>query len=560
MIGAARSPGGSVAAVVPELPHHSADVNRDDGAASSGLILSERYRLDQRLAIGGMAEVWEGTDLLLERKVAVKVLHRHLQADPAFVERFRREALAVARLHHPGIVGVYDTSSDADLEAIILELVRGPTLRHHLDASGPLSPLETVEIGISLSGALVVAHAAGLVHRDIKPANVLLGDERTMLTDFGIAKALDASEHTATGTMLGSAGYLAPEQVDGRAVDARSDLFSLGVVLYECATAQRPWDADNAAAVALARLREPPPALRSVDSSVPAELEEIVLWCLAREPEERPQNATDLREALGQARRALGGGNRPADAMAAPVARRGPDAPRPRDDADATTVGRAHHSPATGATSVGRAPSQPVPPTEPDRPASRRRWIAPTAMLLVLAVAVGVAALLIVDTDPGREVLGRVDNELAGTSAEISDVVPFDPEGSGEPGENDDLAPNAWDGDPSTQWQTVGYDERTFGIKRGVGLVVELGEPAELRRLRASSPTQGWAAAAYVAEEPGEVLEDWGEPVDEQRGIAGDVELDLGGEQGRFVLLWITDLGDGPPRHRTEISDLAVES
>lgn len=550
---------------MPELPHHPADVTRDDGAASSGLILSERYRLDQRLAIGGMAEVWEGTDLLLQRKVAVKVLHRHLQADPAFVERFRREALAVARLHHPGIVGVYDTSSDADLEAIVLELVRGPTLRHHLDAAGPLSPLETVEIGISLSGALVVAHTAGLVHRDIKPANILLGDERTMLTDFGIAKALDASEHTATGTMLGSAGYLAPEQVDGRAVDARSDLFSVGVVLYECATGQRPWDADNAAAVALARLREPPPTLRSVDPSVPAELEEIVLWCLARAPEERPRTAADLRDALGRARRALGGGaDRAADAMADRTARRERHTTAPQDGTDATTVAPAPHSPTTAATgaatSVGRAPSQPVPPKEPERSPSRRRWVAPTATLLVLAVAVGVAALLIVDTDPGREVLGRVDNGLTGTTAEIADVVPFDPEGSGEPGENDDLAPNAWDGDPSTQWQTVGYDERTFGIKRGVGLIVELGEPAELRRLRVSSPTQGWAGAAYVAEERGEVLEDWGEPVDQQSGIAGDVELDLGGEQGRFVLLWITDLGEGPPRHRTEISDLAVES
>src|SRR5690242_12194099 len=174
-----------------------------------------------------MAEVWAAVDEVLARRVAVKILHRHLAADPTFVARFRQEAVAVARLIHPSIVSVYDTVSDDGVEAIVMELVEGCTLRQHLDDRGVLSPEETVNIAEQLADALDLAHRAGVVHRDIKPANIMVcPDGRALLTDFGIAKQ-EAIDLTATGHLLGTAKYLAPEQVTGAPLDGRADLYAL---------------------------------------------------------------------------------------------------------------------------------------------------------------------------------------------------------------------------------------------------------------------------------------------------------------------------------------------
>ncbi len=201
-----------------------------------------------------MAEVWQAGDEVLGRHVAVKILHPHLAADQAFVARFRTEAIAAARLHHPSIVAIYDTCHEDGLEAIVMELVRGTTLRDQLDGRSMLAYAEVVHVGAEVADALAAAHRAGLVHRDIKPANILLcADERVMVTDFGIAKIRDDTDHTQTGTMLGTVKYLAPEQVRSEPVDGRTDIYSLGVVLFECACARprsaattprpRPWPA-----------------------------------------------------------------------------------------------------------------------------------------------------------------------------------------------------------------------------------------------------------------------------------------------------------------------------
>ena len=204
----------------------------------AGPLLAGRYRLDRLIASGGMAQVWEATDEVLSRRVAVKLLHPHLAADATFVARFRREAVAAARLAHPSIVAIYDTHSDAEVEAIVMELVRGHTLRQELDSrpGRVLEPGEASAIVAQVAEALDVAHKAGVVHRDVKPGNVLLSEDgRVMVTDFGIAKALQESEGdlTVTGTTLGTVKYLAPEQVEGGPVDARTDVYALGVILYE---------------------------------------------------------------------------------------------------------------------------------------------------------------------------------------------------------------------------------------------------------------------------------------------------------------------------------------
>jgi len=218
--------------------------------------LAGRYRLERCLAVGGMAEVWVATDVVLDRQVAVKMLKPSLASDPRLVERFRREAVAVARLSHPSIVAVFDTVADGDIEAVVMELVPGETLRQRLDTTGRLPVAFSIQIGIAVADALTAAHRSRIVHRDIKPGNVLLDPEgRILLTDFGIAKALQQTDDMTTDDVLmGTAKYLSPEQVLGLPVDSRADLYSLGVLLYECLAGQPPFVADTQAATAMARL------------------------------------------------------------------------------------------------------------------------------------------------------------------------------------------------------------------------------------------------------------------------------------------------------------------
>ncbi|MCB1040356.1 MAG: serine/threonine protein kinase, partial [Acidimicrobiales bacterium] len=196
-----------------------------DGTPLVGRLLVGRYRLERPIASGGMAQVWEGLDQTLARRVAVKILHPHLASDETFVRRFRAEAVAAARLSHPSIVSVYDTCSIDGLEAIVMELVTGTTVRADLDAHGPLKLPAVLAIGTQVADALGAAHAAGLVHRDVKPANILLSaDGRVLVADFGIAKAAEGSDLTAAGAMIGTAKYLAPEQVRDGPIDGRADL------------------------------------------------------------------------------------------------------------------------------------------------------------------------------------------------------------------------------------------------------------------------------------------------------------------------------------------------
>ena len=221
--------------------------------------LAGRYRLDRCLAIGGMAEVWLGADEVLGRQVALKLLHPNLAHDRTFVERLQREAVAVARINHPGIVAVFDTVNDAGYEAVVMEYVPGQNLRQLLDSRGRLEIDETILLGSSLADALNAAHDAGIVHRDVKPGNVLLTPEgRVKLTDFGIATAMLAvDELSDQGILLGTAKYVAPEQVQGHLVDGRTDLYSLAIVLYECLTGGRTV---RRARRAVGRPRSPAPA------------------------------------------------------------------------------------------------------------------------------------------------------------------------------------------------------------------------------------------------------------------------------------------------------------
>src|SRR6188472_3450984 len=265
------------------------------------VVLAGRYRLDRRLATGGMAEVWLAIDLALDRRVALKWLKPSLATDPVVAERFRREAIAVAGLAHPNIVAVHDVFEDQGRQAVVMQLVDGKSLRQLLDVQTRLSPELTIHIGTCVASALDAAHHAGFVHRDVKPGNILItADGRVLLTDFGIAKGLDTSEDdlTSDNVMMGTAKYLSPEQVRGRRLDGRADLYSLGLVLYECLAGRVPFLGETDADTALARLQRDPTDLGRLRPTLPRGLVNLIHRLLSRNPNHRPATGAELRAEL----------------------------------------------------------------------------------------------------------------------------------------------------------------------------------------------------------------------------------------------------------------------
>ena len=258
--------------------------------AELGSVLGRRYRLDQVLGQGGMATIFRATDNKLGREVAVKVLRPEFGADAEFVARFRHEAQAAASLSHPNIVQVYDFGADSAGPYIVMEQVSGGDLSVVLGERGPLPPTAVARIGQQVADALSAAHAAGLVHRDIKPSNILLSpDGRVQVADFGIAQAATSSAATASDIAIGSVLYSSPEQARGDAAAPASDVYSLGLVMYEMLTGQRAFSGDSPAAVAVARLSGPVPSPMAVRADVPPALDVLVRWCLQPDPAARPE-------------------------------------------------------------------------------------------------------------------------------------------------------------------------------------------------------------------------------------------------------------------------------
>ncbi len=266
--------------------------------------IGERYELRQSIGIGGMARVYLAHDRLLNREVAVKILSPALAADPLFVERFRREAQAAAALNHPNIVTIYDTGATDDTYYIVMEYVPGPNLKERIRERGPLAEHDALVIGAQVAAALGAAHAHHLIHRDIKPHNVLLTPVGSAkVTDFGIARAAGASQLTATQTVMGSAHYLSPEQALHQPLDGRSDLYSLGVVLYEALTGRVPFDGDSLVAVAMRQVHDPPPSMRHINANISPRAESVVMRAMAKDPAARYQSAAEMEAALVAASR-----------------------------------------------------------------------------------------------------------------------------------------------------------------------------------------------------------------------------------------------------------------
>ncbi len=268
---------------------------------SSPTVIAQRYELQRQLAQGGMAEVWLAVDLTLDRKVAVKWLKPNLATDEIVTERFRREAIAAASLNHPNIVAVHDVFEQDGRQAVVMQLVEGKSLRQLLDTQKRLSPELTCHIGTCVALALDHAHEAGFVHRDVKPGNIMItSDGRVLLTDFGIAKGLQSPEAdlTSDNIMMGTAKYLSPEQVRGKKLDGRADLYSLGLVLYECLAGRVPFLGETDADTALARLQRDPTDLARLRATLPTALVTVIHQLLARNPANRPATGAELVEAL----------------------------------------------------------------------------------------------------------------------------------------------------------------------------------------------------------------------------------------------------------------------
>ncbi len=357
--------------------------------ATTPQVLLERYEVGRLLGSGGMAEVYEGRDRLLDRQVAIKVPLPQYAHDPAFQQRFRREAQAAASLSNPGVVAVYDTGMQDGTPFIVMEFVGGRTLKETILAEGPLHPNRAAEIAADVCSALAAAHARGLVHRDVKPPNVMLThSSRVKLMDLGIARADAAESVTQTGAhaaMVGTALYLSPEQAQGQPVDPRSDLYSLGCCLYEMLTGTVPFRGATPVAVLYRHVREDPAPPRLLNPDVPAALEAVCLKALAKRPEDRYQTAVEMREDLERAR---AGGRVQAGRAAGPATAAmattvlPPLAGYPAAGADPTAM-------YGGTVTPGRATRHGAP-----APPRQRRWLVWVLVpLAVVALTVGAALL-----------------------------------------------------------------------------------------------------------------------------------------------------------------------
>src|SRR4051794_7192607 len=268
---------------------------------TSGLTFGGRYQLASRIAIGGMGEVWEATDLVIGRTVAIKILKDEYLGDPGFLERFRAEARHAALVNHEGIANVFDYGEEDGSAYLVMELVPGEALSTILEREHALPPDKVLDIVAQTASALQAAHMAGLVHRDIKPGNLLITPEgRVKITDFGIARIADQVPLTATGQVMGTVQYLSPEQASGHPASPSTDIYSLGIVAYEALAGRRPFTGESQVAIAMAQINETPPEL---PVTVAEPVRNLVYACLAKSPSERPASASHLARAAQSLRR-----------------------------------------------------------------------------------------------------------------------------------------------------------------------------------------------------------------------------------------------------------------
>jgi serine/threonine-protein kinase len=388
---------------------------------AAGTLIDGRYKVLSRLGSGGMADVFLAEDEQLGRKVALKLLHRRFAQDPDFVERFRREAQAAAGLQHPNVVGVYDRGTYEDTNYIAMEYLPGRSLKQLVRQEAPLDPIRAIDITLQILKAARFAHRRGVIHRDLKPHNVIVDDsDHAKVTDFGIARA-GASDMTETGSIMGTAQYLSPEQAQGHAVSASSDLYSIAVVLYELLTGRVPFDADSPVTIALKHVSQAPTAPTQVNAQVPPELEQVVMWVLNKNPADRPQDADQFISALEQAKATILAGRRgertaSMAALAGVGAYAAAAASAPAAAAAVPAPGLAADR-GNGAAVLAEEP--PPPDDHEDRGGGPWPWI---VLLLVLLIAAGGAAAYLLTRPKTAVVPVVVGEQLSQASTQLQNA------------------------------------------------------------------------------------------------------------------------------------------
>jgi len=484
------------------------------GTGLIGTVLSSRYRLDSKLGSGGMSTVYLALDETLERQVAIKVLHREMSDQPDQLERFRRESRAVARLSHPNVVAVIDAGDDAGHPYIVFEHVDGETLKQRIDRLGRLPLDEAAAYAIEIGRGLQSAHFAHMVHRDVKPQNVLIDSEgRAKVTDFGIALSMESDGLTKTGRVLGTTDYVSPEQAMGRDVDARSDIYSLGILLYEMLNGDVPFKADTLVGVAMKHVNDPMPDIQRTRPGTSAALASVIERSTQKEPKRRyPDMGAMLADLEG--------------ALEVEIARSGGGTGETTNVLDSV-------------------------------PARRRilssRSVSIAGILLVLAgVLVALALVELGGESQNREPEGGPSAPPSGGEIALSNPSDFDP--GGDNVEHTDEVELALDGNASgTSWSTENYvaspviADATSPSKPGVGLIVDAGEVVTGRQMVLTTENPGWSGEIYGATEgPPDDIEGWGEPLATYTTDDDENVIELNENDSRFYLIWITELTDNP--------------
>jgi serine/threonine-protein kinase len=459
-----------------------------------GDVLSDRYELEELVGTGGMSRVFRAHDLLLDRKVALKILHEQYGADAEYVERFRREARAVAALSHPNIVTVIDRGEHEGRQFIVFEYIEGENLKRLIERRGPAPVTTALELAIQIARGLSFAHQQGLVHRDVKPQNVLLnGNNDAKVTDFGIARSMDVKHGmTQTGTVLGTSDYIAPEQAQGQRVDEHTDVYSLGVVLYELLTSHVPFPGENFVAVAMRHINEPPPSIRDQRPDVPPRVEAAVQRAMAKDPADRFHTMADFCNEL--------------DACLAELQGAG--------------------------TQVLRSP------VEHSR---SRRGMSPWPLLalLVALIAIGAVVAFLLLRDHGGS--GNSGSPTGSAPVKLTAVAANDPFGTGRGGEHDERVPYATDGNAATYWETERYNDAPSLGKPGVGLVLDAGKEVDLNQIGIATQTPGFTVVIKGGDSQTSFTKNLSSPTT----VLDGTRIRLSGGPYRYYEIWITRLGTG---------------
>ncbi|MDH6532103.1 hypothetical protein M2119_000340 [Aurantimicrobium minutum] len=384
---------------------------------TAGITFGGRYELQSRIAIGGMGEVWQATDLVIGRLVAIKILKDEYLGDPGFLERFRAEARHAALVNHEGIANVYDYGEEEGSAYLVMELVPGEPLSAIIEREKTLSIDKVLDIVAQTSAALQAAHAAGLVHRDIKPGNMLITPEgRVKITDFGIARIADQVPLTATGQVMGTVQYLSPEQASGHPASPSTDIYSLGIVAYECLAGKRPFTGESQVAIAMAQINEEPPPL---PDTIAEPVRNLVYSCIAKKPADRPASSANLARAAQALRR----GDLQGAAAAVPGVLGTTTTPL-----DATTV--MPRTAATGATTVLTIPDAPEPLEEEKK--KRSPWTWPLVALVGVLLIVLVGAIIALTSGGGTPEPTPTETTKSATPTPTKSATPT-PTGSATP-------------------------------------------------------------------------------------------------------------------------------